>query len=375
MISNFQKILKQQILLLVCCFSFITYSQGLQLSDQAQISVLTCGAGDELYSIFGHTAIRVQDNLIGFDTVYNYGMFDFNTPNFYSKFVKGDLLYSVGQENYNDFLATYKYYNRSINEQFLNLSLDQKQAIFDKIQHQLSSDERFYQYKFIDNNCTTKVVDLLNGVLEEPIAVNFEGNADSQRNILNSFLTKNYFEELGMNLLFGKNVDKENDKVFLPENLMHSISNSTIKGRKLEQNDVVHYTKIESEKTSNWNTIYFFSIICLIIAFLSRIKFVQVLFFSLIGILGTVILVVSLFTSHSELVWNESLLLFNPLYFLLIVTKIRKNIIKILAVFIVLFLVISSFAKLTIVLPLLLLEIVFLYQLFKSKIKEDVFNI
>ena len=75
MISKFYKILKQQILLLVCCFSFISYSQGLQLSEQAQISVLTCGPGDELYSIFGHTAIRIQDNLSGFDTVYNYGMF------------------------------------------------------------------------------------------------------------------------------------------------------------------------------------------------------------------------------------------------------------------------------------------------------------
>lgn len=367
MISNFYKNLKQQIVLLVCCFSFIAHSQGLQLSDQAQISVLTCGSGDEMYSIFGHTAIRVQDNLTGFDTVYNYGMFDFNTPNFYSKFIKGDLLYSVGEENHNDFLATYKYYNRSVNEQFLNLSLEQKQAIFDKIQHQLATNERFYQYKFIDNNCTTKVVDLLNEVLEDPIEVDFEGNVDSQRNILNSFLPKNYFEKLGINLLFGKNVDKENDKVFLPEKLMHSIANTKIENRKLEQNDITHYTKIENEDNNNWNTIYFFSIICLILAFLSKVRFVQILFFGFIGILGSVILAVSLFTHHSELVWNESLFLFNPLYFLLLIGKFQKLSIKVLAVFILLFLITASLTKILIILPLLVLQVVYLFQLCNKK--------
>jgi len=369
MIFSIFKQIKQQIVLLVCCFSFIGYSQGIRLSDNAQISVLTCGSGNEMYSIFGHTAIRVTDNLNGFDVVYNYGMFDFSTPNFYAKFIKGDLLYSIGQENFNDFLATYKYHNRSVNEQYLDLTLDQKQTILDRIQSQLSSNERYYQYQFINNNCTTKVVDLLNEVLEKPINTEFEGNVDSQRNVLNSFLTKNYFEKLGMNLLFGKNVDKDNDKVFLPEKLMHSISFSTNGNKKLEQNDILHYKQIENQLNTNWNTIYFFSILCLILAFLSRIKIIQFVIFFLVGILGTIILVVSLYTNHSELVWNESLLLFNPLYFFLAITKFRKVLVKVLFGFILLFLLIASFDKVLIVSPLLLLEIVYLYQIFIIKKK------
>lgn len=364
------KYIKQQVLFLVCCFSFVGYSQGLKLSDNAQVSVLTCGSGEEMYSIFGHTAIRITDNLNGLDVVYNYGMFDFSTPNFYTKFIKGDLLYSIGQENYNDFLATYKYYNRSINEQYLNLTLEQKQAVFDKIQHQLMTEERNYQYKFIDNNCTTKVVDLLNDVLDKPINTKFDGNSDSQRNILNSFLSNHYFEKLGINLLFGINVDKINQKVFLPEKLMHSVSQSTNGNQKLEQNNILHYEKIENSSKSNWNTIYFFSIICLILAFLSRIKFMQYIFFFSVGVLGTVILIVSLFTSHSELVWNESLLLFNPLYFFLGIKKFRKVIIKILGASIILFLIIASLEKTLIVLPLLLLEIVYLNGMFR-KMKKN----
>ena len=364
------KYVKQQVLVLVCCFSFVGFSQNIKLSDNAQVSVLTCGSGEEMYALFGHNAIRITDNLNGLDVVYNYGMFDFSTPNFYSKFVKGDLLYTIGLENYNDFLSSYIHYNRSINEQYLNLTLEQKQAIFDKIQHQLATEERNYQYKFIDNNCTTKIVDLLNEVLEKPIETQFEGNSDSQRKILNSSLTNHYFEKLGMNLLFGINVDKDNEKVFLPEKLMHSISNSTNGNQRLEQNDISHYERIENSSKSNWNTIYFFSIICLILAFLSRMKFIQYIFFFSVGILGTVILIVSLFTSHSELVWNESLLLFNPLYFFLGIKKFRNVITKILGASIILFLIIASFEKTLIVLPLLLLELFYLYQLLRKKIEK-----
>lgn len=366
--TNF-KYFRQQIVLLICCFSFLGYSQAQKLSDHAQVSILTCGSGDEMYSIFGHTAIRFTDQVNGLDVVYNYGMFDFSTPNFYTKFINGNLLYNIGIENYNEFLATYKYYNRSINEQYLNLTLDQKQKIFDKIQHQLTTNERYYQYKFIDNNCTTKVVDLLNDVLVNPIAIDFEGNNVSKRKILNSYLNHNYFEKLGINLLFSKTVDDLNNKVFLPENLMKSIFISKNGNRELLQNDVIHYEKKENSNKTNWNSIYFFSIICLILVFMSKLRLMQFILFFLFGVLGSVILVVSLFTNHSELIWNESLLLFNPLFFLLIIKKIKKVVLYLLLFFIVLFLLISSLEKIVIVLPLTIVEIVYLYQILKNNSK------
>lgn len=360
------KILKQQILIMVCCFSFIGYSQGIKLSENAQISVITCGSGNEMYSIFGHTAIRVKDNLSNLDVVFNYGMFDFNTPNFYVKFLKGDLLYSVGTENFDDFVNYYKQNNRSVNEQYLNLSAVEKQAVFDKITHQINSSERFYQYKFIDNNCTTKVVDLLNGVLSKPLETHFEGNEDTKRNILNSFLPRNYFEKLGINLVFGKNVDAHNEKVFLPEKLMHSISKTKNKDRKLEQNDIVHFSKIPETESVGWNSIYFFSIICLVFSFLSNVKWIQNLYFILIAFLGLIITFVSLFTNHMELIWNETLFLFNPLYFLLLFKKTRNVVLKMLGIGVVLFLIISSISKILILTPLILLNIVFLLQFYRK---------
>ncbi|PZR20098.1 MAG: hypothetical protein DI539_11760, partial [Flavobacterium psychrophilum] len=88
-----------------------TFAQ-VPLSDKAGITLLTCGPGKELYSVFGHTAIRVYDPATRFDVVYNFGTFDFDTPNFYPKFVKGDLQYFASASSYEDFVYTYQYYNR-----------------------------------------------------------------------------------------------------------------------------------------------------------------------------------------------------------------------------------------------------------------------
>jgi hypothetical protein len=106
------------------------FSQTKILSKKSEISLLTCDSGDQLYSLFGHTALRVKDTENAIDAVYNYGYFDFRTPNFYMKFVKGDLQYFVAVDNFDAFLAQYVYEQRGVYEQKLNLSLNQKQKIF-----------------------------------------------------------------------------------------------------------------------------------------------------------------------------------------------------------------------------------------------------
>ena len=135
------------------------------LSDNAKVSVLTCGKGNELYSLYGHTAVRISDPSSGLDMVYNYGTFDFSTPNFGLKFVKGDLQYFVSTSSFRDFLENYDYEQRSVLEQVLDLPQSKKQELFDRLNRVLSSSERYYTYKFIDRNCTTKVADLLNELL------------------------------------------------------------------------------------------------------------------------------------------------------------------------------------------------------------------
>jgi len=93
-----------------------------QLSSHAQISVITCGPGTDLYATFGHSAFRVQDPANNLDVVYNYGTFDFNTPYFYLKFARGKLLYALSRERFEDFLYTYQLEHRWVREQILQLT-------------------------------------------------------------------------------------------------------------------------------------------------------------------------------------------------------------------------------------------------------------
>ena len=99
------------------------FAQGIRLSDQAKVSVITCGSGDQLYSIFGHTGLRISDPVHQLDVVFNYGTFDFATPNFYGKFVKGDLDYYVSTSSFQQFLYEYKSDNRDVYNIYIHIEV------------------------------------------------------------------------------------------------------------------------------------------------------------------------------------------------------------------------------------------------------------
>ncbi|MFN5849138.1 MAG: DUF4105 domain-containing protein, partial [Chitinophagales bacterium] len=111
-----------------------------------QFSVLTCSRGDEIYSTFGHSAIRYQDSSQGIDWVYNYGLFDFHDPNFIPKFCMGKLDYMVGKETMNDFMGQYVYQQREVKEQVLNLSLEQIDSLFQFLEWNIRDENKYYRY-------------------------------------------------------------------------------------------------------------------------------------------------------------------------------------------------------------------------------------
>ena len=105
--------------------------KAFQLSNEAEISILTCSPGKELYSLFGHTAIRVQDPKANLDEVFNYGTFDFDTPHFYLKFAQGLLTYQLSATSFHNFMLSYQMEERSVYSQRLRLDSLQKQQLFD----------------------------------------------------------------------------------------------------------------------------------------------------------------------------------------------------------------------------------------------------
>ncbi len=212
----------------VLLFSII--SGNAQDSCKIRVSLLTCSPGSELYSIFGHSALRIVDSTVGTDIVYNYGTFDFGDPDFYSKFVRGKLLYFLSQESFPDFAAQYAYEQRTMDEQILALSCDQKKQVQAFIYNNLQGDNRFYKYDFLYDNCTTRLRDIIeqfrNKDLKEGTILIAEGM--SFRNGIHYYLDNGemYWSKFGIDLLLGSRIDKKmtnREAMFLPEFLESSL--------------------------------------------------------------------------------------------------------------------------------------------------------
>ncbi|MEG0851960.1 MAG: DUF4105 domain-containing protein, partial [Flavobacterium sp.] len=254
------------------------------------------------------------------DVVYNWGMFDFRTPNFLSKFVKGNLLYYLDVDSFNDFVYNYTVDNREVVEQELNLSYTEKSKIWTEINRQLKGNDRYYTYGFIRNNCTTKVVDVINKVVEKPLSANFPSNNHSYRYILNEGLDNHYFEKLGINLLFGYSTNQQADLMFLPVKLKDGISfdKNILKSEK-------SINKVDNTNAkSSLNSVYTLLIIVTIALIGVFNKKCIWSYFFITAIFSLFLVAVSVYSNHSELQFNALILFFNPLFIIGLVLKNKK---------------------------------------------------
>lgn len=343
--------------LLLLCSPIWSAKNEEPLSDTAQISILTCGTGEELYALFGHTAIRVSDPMQGIDRVYNYGLFDFLTPNFYGKFVKGDLLYFVDYDTYKNFLISYIYDDRTVYEQILDLNDQQKQIVWNELNESLSENNKYYIYKFIDQNCTTKVVDIVNNTLEVPLRTTVEGNTASYRKILNTYLHNRYFEMLGINLIFGSKVDKKSDLLFLPDKFMNALALTSVAGKPLVKETLTVFESKQGNHTVWWNTFIFALVLSGGLIVLGRYKIARYTYFFIFGLLGVFFFAVGFYSLHKELLDNNSILLCNPLLVFIPFLKWNKKLYSIVfGIPLLLFIALNiTSEKLWISLPVILL--------------------
>ncbi|TLX73665.1 DUF4105 domain-containing protein [Labilibacter sediminis] len=207
---------------------------NIKLSNDAQISVLTCSQGKELYSAFGHSAIRVYDKENNVDLVFNYGTFDFNTPNFYLKFANGKLNYMLSVSKYDRFLASYFRENRSVIEQVLNLSHTDKQAIFTALLINYQPENRYYKYDFFYDNCATRIFDIVNDNLVEELKLSAETEGITFREYLHHYLQYSPWIETGLNTILGLPADKVatlKESTYLPDFLMDVCKNTQVKNK------------------------------------------------------------------------------------------------------------------------------------------------
>jgi hypothetical protein len=301
-----------------------SFGQDVTLSKNAHISVLTCGTGNESYSLFGHTAIRVSDIDNNLDVVYNYGQFDFDTPNFVMQFTKGDLNYYIANNRYVDFINQYTYDKRDVYEQELNIPLVLKQELFDNLAQSLLSDERLYQYKFIDNNCTSKVVDVINKTLKAEV-ITKKADADlTYRTILFPYFDNHFYEKLGTSIIFGRKVDQMGTKIFLPFELLKSLKLIQYQNHPLcgESKAILVFEK--EIPTSWWNNCYTYLLLLGFVILINK-KAVDFIYLLIVALLGMLFVFLGFYSSHQELGYNYNILLFNPTLLILLYFWRTKN--------------------------------------------------
>lgn len=316
---SFQK----TIFLLLFCINF-SVGQNLSLTKNAHVSIITCGLGNETYSYFGHTAIRVNDPSNNIDLVYNYGAFDFSTPNFVAKFAKGDLQYFVVVHPFNDFINEYNYEKRSVYEQELLIDKNQKQEIFDNLNSTLLSEDRYYTYKFIDKNCTSMVVDIINKSLNETVITKKGDTNKTYRSILFPYFDGHFYEKLGTSIIFGRKVDQLGTKIFLPFELKNSLEKTTFQNRPfVSKTKILLYFEKETP-TSWWNNVYTYIIILAFVAFINR-KEIDKIYLLILSLMGIFFVAVGFYSFHHELAMNYNIFLFSPFLLILVIFSVLNN--------------------------------------------------
>ncbi len=318
-------------ILLVINFSLsIIHYSFAQDSSHLRISLLTCTPGDELYSIFGHSAYRVIDSSSVTDVVYNYGTFDFNDEGFYIKFARGKLMYYVSAARFDDFKYEYQSSNRGITEQVLNLTAAEKTTIQHFLNNNLKEENKYYKYDFFFDNCTTRLRDILKKNHDSSFTINPVMPAGTTfRQAIYQYLDKGqqHWSKLGIDLLLGKPCDAvmtAEQMQFLPDNLMKSLDSANHPMVLSHQN--LYNINNGAVKKPFFTPFVVFTLLLIIIVLISLLKnktartflklFDWLLFFAT-GLLGIILVFMTTATDHSMTKNNFNLLWAWPTHFIM----------------------------------------------------------
>ena len=314
--------------------------------DSVEISLLTCQPHDEVYSLYGHTAIRYHDMRKDkeVDVAFNYGVFDFKKPYFVLRFVFGLTDYELGVYPFNIFLKEYRHFGSMVTEQVLNLTSEEKLLLHEALRQNLQPENSVYRYNYFYNNCTTKARDIIEkcitGKTEYAERENF---TPTYREMVHEMTRNHPWARFGNDLLLGIKADQPTtlrQQEFLPYNLMYDFDHAQIyengqyrplvKERRTALPGGVQIVKqgFPLSPIACAILLTVTGLILLILQWRSKRSFLfwDILLMLTIGTIG-IMLTLMLFSQHPTVSLNLQILLFNPLpwFFLWPVIKGRQN--------------------------------------------------
>ena len=190
-----------------------------EIADSTDVYMITCAPGNASYSIYGHTALRIIIRGTDFDMAYNWGIFDFSTPNFVYRFAKGKLDYMLGAYPYERFLREYIAEERPVWSQKLNLTEAEKERLFALINENLKPENAKYRYDFFFDNCATRVRDIVIAAATDTVILPEKAKLKSFRQLIDPHQKVLPWLDFGADMLLGLQSDRKatvSDEMFLP---------------------------------------------------------------------------------------------------------------------------------------------------------------
>jgi len=320
--------MKRIVILTVISFLLSAPHVKSQVADSTDVYLITCAPGNATYSIYGHTALRVCVRGTEIDRVYNWGIFDFSTPNFAFRFAKGRLDYMLGSYSYETFIYEYITEGRAVWSQTLNLTTAEKEKLFALINENLKPENVKYRYDFFFDNCATRIRDILVASASDTIILPVKEKQKSFRQLVDPNQKVLPWIDFGADMLLGLQADRKAspaDEMFLPAYLMENLAASVIvheNNREPIVGEPVTVVDLPPASPAGpaWMPQLVFYLVLLFVILVTFIpgkplpgRITDIVLFLIYSILALLLIFTNFFSEHDALHFNLLILGINPL--------------------------------------------------------------
>lgn len=321
-------------LLIAISLGLAAYGQK-PLSDKAEISLMTSAPYEaEVFTVYGHAALRIKDPEQKIDYIFNYGIFSFNKPNFIYRFTKGETDYQLGVANYQDYIIEYQMRGSVVTEQVLNLTQTEKQRIWEALIENYRPENRVYRYNFFFDNCATRPASITEKNVDGSINYHYTPTPQTFRDMINHCTRRHPWLTFGCDLALGNPTDRiatPHEMLFLPENLKQAFANATIEAPDGSSRQLVLRTEViealdTDEPAKNiWNyltpnvslTVLFLAVALLSFLEIKRKSYFRImdfLLFLIAGLAGCLLFFLSFISEHPCTNPNWMIIALHPLH-------------------------------------------------------------
>lgn len=314
-----------------------------QLSNDASINLVTIGPGSLLNDAFGHNAVHVRDEQNNLDLVFNYGSFNYNTPNFYLKFARGKLPYALAINAYDNFEYNYKLQQRWIKSQQLQLNQSQKQDVFNFLVNNSKEENKYYKYDFFYDNCSTRPFEIIKDEVKVIMNYDHQEAGLTHRDLIHQYVSWNTWGSMGIDIALGSVIDRQaapEEYLFLPNELMYAFAKAEIKTKNgtqplVKDTETIFSPQVEHKYSTNFllSPLFILGILSGLILFKTykdnqtkkTLDWLDTTLLLFTGITGILVAFLWFGTDHIATAWNYNLLWAFPFHILAAFVVVKKQ--------------------------------------------------